>query len=181
LVSADVELCRYCTRRALPFDSALSAFRYAAPIDQAVQRLKYSADFLAARWLGDAMAAAARSRAPALPDLLLPVPLHRGRLLRRGYNQAQELARVIGRELGIANRPRLARRVRATADQIGQSAHDRRRNLRGAFAVDAAVRGKRVALIDDVMTTGSTLAELARACRAAGAIEVQAWTVARVE
>jgi ComF family protein len=181
LPSETMTLCRPCQRRAPPFEAAIAAFRYAAPVDQAIQGLKYHADFLAARWLGEALAEAVVARSMSPADLLLPVPLHHGRLRQRGYNQSLELARHTGRQLQIELRPLAARRLRATEDQIGKTAHERRRNLRGAFAVDRTVQARHVALIDDVMTTGSTLAELARACRRAGAASVQVWVVARVE
>ena len=181
VVSPDIALCRYCARRAPPFDAAIAAFRYAAPVDRAIQGLKYNADFLAAHWLAESIVSAVRSRQRVLPELLVPVPLHRSRIRRRGYNQAQELAKLVGRELGLGVKPRLAQRLRATEDQIGKSAAERRSNLRGAFAVHESIQGRRIALIDDVMTTGSTLAELARACRKAGAVTVEAWVVARVE
>lgn len=181
VASTDIELCRYCTRREPAFDAALAAFRYEAPIDRAVQGLKYNADFLAARWLGESLADSVRHSQRPLPDLLIPVPLHAGRLRRRGYNQAQELGRVVGRSLRIPLKGELARRQRATDDQIGKTSHERRRNVRGAFAIDNAVQGKRIALLDDVMTTGSTLGELARACRQAGAAHIECWVIARVE
>lgn len=179
--SIEIEHCRYCARRRPAFDAAIAAFRYEAPVDRAIQGLKYNADFLAARWLGEALATAVRDSDAARPELLIPVPLHAGRLRRRGYNQALELGRIVGRELGIALRPDLARRQRATDDQIGKTAHERRRNVRGAFAIGAGVRGRPIALLDDVMTTGSTLGELARTCRAAGATRVDCWVIARVE
>jgi ComF family protein len=179
--SSAVETCRYCARRPPLFDATIAAFRYAAPVDRSIQGLKYNADFLAARWLGDALTASVQDRGGAAPDLLLPVPLHSARLRQRGYNQAQELGRIVGRRLAIPLRPQFARRQRATEDQIGKTAHQRRRNVRGAFVIDRAIEGRRIALIDDVMTTGSTLGELARACRQAGAAEVQCWVIARVE
>lgn len=173
-------LCADCAERAPPYDSGWSAFRYARPIDKAVLHLKYHAGFRSARWLGQEMAQMLARREQALPELLLPVPLHPRRLRRRGYNQALELARSIGRCLELEVDARCARRVRATADQIGQSAAQRRRNVKNAFAVDPArVRGRHLALIDDVMTTGSTVAELARACRKAGAARIEVWTAAR--
>jgi ComF family protein len=181
LAAPEMALCAACIRKPPPFDAAIAAFRYAEPVDRAVQRLKYGADFLAARWLGEALADVAGTRRPSSPDLLIPMPLHSGRLRRRGYNQAQEIARTVAQRTGIALHPQLAHRIRATDDQIGKTAVQRRRNVRDAFAVDAAVCGHRLALIDDVMTTGSTLSELARVCRQAGAKSVEAWAVARAE
>lgn len=173
-------VCAACAQVPPPFDAGWSAFRYAAPIDQAVQGLKYRAGFRSGRWLGREMAQALAQRPQPLPELLLPVPLHPGRLRRRGYNQALELARTLGRTLSIEVDAGLARRLRATADQIGKTAAERRRNIKGAFAVDSGrLEGKHVALVDDVMTTGSTLAELARVCRKAGAARIEVWTAAR--
>lgn len=171
--------CPACQRQPRAFDAAFAAFLYAAPGRQALQGLKYGARFHEARWLAEGLADALRQRGLPLPQRLIPVPLHRGRLLRRGYNQAQELARPLGKALGIPVTPGLARRLRATPDQIGLSAAQRRRNLRGAFAVSTALAGLHVALLDDVMTTGATLEELARVCKAAGATRVEAWALAR--
>jgi ComF family protein len=173
--------CRRCARRPPPFALAHAAFRYAAPVDSAIHGVKYNADFLSARWLGEALAHSVAQRSAVLPELLIPVPLHAARLRRRGYNQAHELARVAAAMLGLPCPPGLARRIRATEDQIGKTAAQRRRNLRGAFTVMDAIAGCRVALVDDVMTTGSTLVELTRACRNAGARHIEVWCVARVE
>ncbi len=172
-------LCARCQQRPPPFDAAWAAFRFATPIRQSILGLKYHAGFMQARLLGEAMAAKLAQREAPLPELLLPVPLHAGRLRRRGYNQALELARVLAHRLDLDCDERAVRRLRATADQIGQSAAARRRNLHGVFAVLPRVAGRRVALVDDVMTTGSTLAELARSCRKAGAASVEAWVAAR--
>lgn len=172
--------CPACLDRPRAFDAAFAAFRYETPGAQGLLGLKYAARFAEARWLAQAMAEALRERSEPLPELILPVPLHRGRLFRRGYNQTVELARPLGRALGVRVEPRAARRLRATRDQIGLTAAERRRNLQGAFAVEAAtVRGRHLALLDDVMTTGATLEELARACQAAGAARVEAWALAR--
>lgn len=173
-------VCAVCAETPPPFDMGWSAFRYQVPIDKAVQGLKYHAGFRSAQWLGQEMGRALAQRALPLPQVLLPVPLHAGRLRGRGYNQALELARAIGGVLQVEVDARGAARLRATADQIGKSAAERRRNVKGAFAVAAGrYDGKHIALVDDVMTTGSTLAELARACRKAGAARIEVWTAAR--
>ena len=171
--------CPDCQRRPPPFDAAWAAFRYATPVRESVLGLKYHGGFLQARMLGEAMAIRLAAREAPLPDLLLPVPLHRSRLRRRGYNQALELTRVLARRLDLDCDADAVRRLRATADQIGQRAAARRRNLKGVFAVVSRVAGRRVVLVDDVMTTGSTLAELARVCRKAGAASVEVWVAAR--
>lgn len=171
--------CRACLKRPRAFDSAWSAFVHLPPVQRGIAGIKYQARFDQARLLGELMAEGLAARDEPLPALLVPVPLHRRRLYRRGYNQAVELARALHRRLGIAVDPAAAHCLRATSDQIGQRAVDRRRNLKGAFAFTRDLRGLHVALLDDVMTTGSTLEELARAARAAGAARIEAWALAR--
>jgi ComF family protein len=172
-------LCANCLRSGPAFDHAWAAFRLAPPIQGLIHQMKYAADLRAAHTLGCLAAARLGSRREPLPDLLIPVPLHHSRLRTRGYNQAVEIARAMQQVLAIRMSSRTARRSRATPDQIGQSAVQRRRNLKGAFAVRESVRGLKVALVDDVMTTGATLMELASVCRNAGAARVEAWAIAR--
>src|SRR5262249_21777320 len=117
---------------------------------------------------------------PPHPDALIPIPLHPQRLRERGYNQALELARPLAREFGIDLRPDALVRQRATQAQSELDAAQRRRNLRGAFAVAPGVEvPAHVALIDDVMTTGTTLREAARTLLHAGALRVDVWALAR--
>lgn len=149
------------------------------PARDSIHSLKYHAGFLQAHWLGTLMVKRLAMRAEPLPQLLIPVPLDRTRLMRRGYNQAQELARVMTQSLAITLAPHAAKRVRATPDQIGQTRAQRRKNLKGAFAVDDCVKGLHIALLDDVMTTGATLTELALAARNAGAAKIEVWAAAR--
>ena len=114
------------------------------------------------------------------PDLIVPVPLHRWRLMRRGFNQSAEIAKAIKRRSGLAIDSTAARRVLQTAAQVDQQdAAARKRNVRNAFLVDRCVKGLHIALLDDVMTTGATLETLAIAVKKAGAARVSAWAVAR--
>ncbi|MET3528436.1 ComF family protein [Phenylobacterium koreense] len=118
-------------------------------------------------------------------DALVPVPLHRSRLLGRRFNQAAEIARPLSRISGVAYLPDSLARVRSTGTQGGKSASGRRRNVAAAFAVPPArrrqVEGRNLLLIDDVMTTGATLEGCARALRTAGAARVDVAVVARVK
>jgi ComF family protein len=172
--------CGECLRDAPPQDASWVAFRYAAPIAEAIVELKFHGRLAPAHLLGSLMAERLALRPDPLPEVLVPVPLAPGRLRRRGYNQALELGRPLARRLSLRLLPAAARRVRATLEQTRLDAAERRRNVRGAFAVEAAlVRGRHVALLDDVVTTGATITELARAARAAGACRIEAWAVAR--
>lgn len=171
-------LCPRCLRRPPPQRYAFAALRYAPPVDRLVGSLKFGRRLAHARLLG-ALAAAALETAP-LPPLtaLVPVPLHRSRLRRRGFDQALELAREIGRRRGVPVWDGV-RRVRATPAQSELSAAARRRNLRGAFALRAAPPAGTLAVVDDVMTTGATVEALARALLAGGAEAVVVLVAAR--
>jgi ComF family protein len=120
-----------------------------------------------------------KQQSAPLPDLILPVPLHRQRLRVRGFNQSLEIARPIGRHFGIPVTSRLCRRVRATPAQTGLDRKTRRKNLRQAFQLNGGVQGQAIALLDDVVTTGSTVTELARLLKRSGASRVDVWAVAR--
>lgn len=170
--------CGRCLRSPPPFAAAWVPFLYGHPLDLLETRFKFGADLAAGRALSGLLQAAPPPS--ELPLALVPVPLHRGRLRERGYNQALELARPLARTLGVALGTGLLRRTRATPPQTGLDAATRRRNLRGAFALaPGAVIPEHVALFDDVMTTGATLAEAARALRRAGAQRVDVWALAR--
>lgn len=179
-LETDSPLCGECLQREPPFATAWAPFRYGHPLDLLETRFKFGRDLAAGRVLGELMIERARCDVPALPDVLIPVPLHRARLRQRGYNQALELARPLASALGIALRPDLLLRPKATPPQTGLDASARRRNLRGAFtlAADAALPAH-VALLDDVMTTGATLREAAQLLTRAGVARVDVWALAR--
>ncbi|HQV48604.1 MAG TPA: ComF family protein [Dokdonella sp.] len=174
------ELCGECLRREPPFASAWAPFCYAHPLDLLEARFKFQRDLAAGRLLASLMVDAASRFLPPLPAALLCVPLHESRLRERGYNQALELAKPLARALHLPLHPHALRRIRSTQAQSGLDARARRRNLRGAFEVDPAqTLPTHVALLDDVMTTGSTLRECARVLRKAGVQRVDVWALAR--
>lgn len=173
------EAARVRRRRAPALDGACASFVYAAPIDRLVPRFKFHRDFAAGALLAQLMAESAADW--PRPDAVIPVPLHRARLRHRGYDQALELARPLARALELPLRDDLLQRLRRTAPQSELSAADRRRNLRGAFAVRAgAALPAHVVLVDDVMTTGATLRAAAEVLKRAGVARVDAWVCARV-
>jgi ComF family protein len=184
-LAAPAPLCGECLQREPAFAAAYVPYIYAAPLDLLVGKLKFGHSLAAGRVLADLWIDALRSDAPQRPDVLAPIPLHPARLRERGYNQALELARPLARALGSDLAPDLLQRTRATPAQANLDAAARRRNLRGAFAVNenaaAGLDRERasVALVDDVMTTGATLRECARALRRAGFTRVSVWAFAR--
>jgi ComF family protein len=175
---APAALCGECQRHAPPWQAAWAPFRYGWPLDRLESRFKFGGDLAAGRTL----AALWRREAPPepLPELLLPVPLHRRRLRQRGYNQALELAKPLARHFGLPLCRDVLLRTRVTAAQTELDALARRRNVRGAFAVRAgSALPAHVAILDDVMTTGATLAECARVLQRAGVARVDVWALAR--
>ena len=171
--------CGRCLRREPPFASAWAPFRYAAPLDLLVQRLKFSADLAAGRVLSELWQTHLPPPDRVQADALLAVPLARARLAERGFNQALELARPLASQLRLPLHRGLLQRVRATDPQSGLTRTDRRRNVRGAFRADPRLRGQRLIVVDDVMTTGETLAAVSRALRRVGAARVEVWALAR--
>jgi ComF family protein len=163
-------------------DRVIAALEFQGTARALVHGLKFRGQLPLARTLGAELAGAVRARGPVSAELIVPVPLHRRRLRERGFNQSSELARVVGAELGLpVSSPGVVVRQRRTVPQTElEGAGARQRNVSGAFRVDPeAVAGRRVALLDDVMTTGATAYELARAVRAAGTVGVEVWVCCR--
>jgi ComF family protein len=161
------------------FDRSIVPFAYAYPLDHLIRGLKYSGRLSYGRVCGTLFAQIRGASGLPLPELLIPVPLGERRYRMRGYNQAHEIARAISRVLAMPVRMDLVQRVRETSEQAGLKRKERRRNARGAFAVSKELRARRVAIVDDVVTTGSTVNEIARVLRRAGAEHVEVWAIAR--
>jgi ComF family protein len=155
----------------------VAAFEYRFPVDRLVQRFKFGGDLAIGRWL--ALQLAQRAASEPRPDLLVPTPLASARLRSRGFNQALEIARVVARRHRLCLEARALARIRDTPPQHLLSRAARRRNLRGAFRCDTPVEGLRVAIVDDVVTTGATADALAGLLLRHGAREVAVWAVAR--
>ena len=166
--------------RVAPFALAVCPWLYAWPVDQAIQSLKFRGERAWARVFGALLARErARDARTSWPDLVVPVPLHTGRLIERGYNQAADLARFAARALPLRCAPGALRRSRATHEQSALPAAQRSRNVAGAFEASSRLDGLRVALVDDVLTTGSTVRAAGAALAAAGASGLELWVVAR--
>lgn len=180
LPGADPVACGRCLRQPPPFDAVASAFWYEFPIRELIHRYKFQRDMAAGGVLAALWAGRIAPPPRCSPDYLVPVPLHGWRLLRRGFNQAHDLARLIGRATGVPLLPHGLQRSRRTPQQAGLGAAQRRRNLHGAFRWRGrALQGEKLALVDDVMTTGATLRECASTLKRAGAGRVEAWVLAR--
>jgi ComF family protein len=172
-------LCGACQQRAPAFDAATALLHYRPPADYLVQRFKFAGELALAPLLAGLLAIKIAARHSSLPGQLIPVPLHASRLRERGFNQATELARVLGRRLDLCVDHRLCQRVRRTEPQSTLPIKQRHANLRNAFTVNGRLASTHVAIVDDVMTSGHTSGELARILKQAGARRVEVWVIAR--
>jgi len=177
------EACGACLLDPPPFEHTVCAADYGFPWDALIAAFKFRGRPELAAVLAERLHAAVRSTAAPLPQWVLPVPLAPARLAERGYNQAWELARRLARALGVAADAHLLWRPADSLHQADLGRADRQRSLRGAFMVDprrrGEIAGRRVALVDDVMTTGATAREAATALLRGGAAAVDVWVVAR--
>jgi ComF family protein len=171
--------CGECASMPPAFDWARAGGVYAGPLREAVQRLKFARKPALARPLATLVLEQWAERLPSV-DAVVPVPLARARERERGFNQAGLLAERLAGRLGCRVQARWLARARDTRPQTDLDATERRANVRGAFVASSAVAGRRLVLVDDVLTTGATVGECARVLRAAGAVGVGVLTVARV-
>jgi ComF family protein len=167
--------CGDCLEHPPRYDAVTAAHPYAFPIDALVHAFKYAGNLSLAPLLASNLVAAAHARV----DAIVPMPLAKARLRERGFNQAHELARHIGSALEIPVLAAACRKVAETAPQAALPWSERAKNVRGAFVCDSSVAGKRIAVVDDVMTTGATLNEISRNLKQAGASCVYGWVLAR--
>jgi ComF family protein len=171
-------LCGQCLKHPPPTDFSHCHWQYRSPMDRLIHALKFRSELSMARTLG-------RLMLPELelldrPEMLIPVPLHPARLRHRGYNQAIELYREASGSLAIPMARHHVVRTRATRPQVELDAKERRRNLRSVFLVRDSLPAH-VAILDDVITTGATVNELALTLKRAGVEKVSVWAVARAE
>ena len=173
---ADV-LCGACQVRPPVFDRARSPYRYAFPVDAALKKLKFGHQLIFATVFAELVSPVV-AMAFEDCDVIVPVPLHRGRQFMRGFNQAHEIGREVGRRCGLAVATSVVR-TRATRSQSGLTARARHTNIRGAFRLKGGVPGRHPLIVDDVISTGATCNQLARVLLDGGAETVSVLTVAR--
>jgi len=173
-------LCGHCLARPPPYARCLAPFEYAFPVDGLVQALKYRGQLAVGRVLGSLLGSSVLERGlHQKVDVVVPVPLHPLRHAARSFNQSAEIGRWAARRAGLKFLDGAVARRRDTRPQVGLGPAERHVNLDGAFTCANILRGLRVAVVDDVVTTGSTVGEIAGVLLVAGAISVDVWCVAR--
>jgi len=174
------EICGRCIQDTPQFTRTVCPLQYQFPADRLVQSFKFKRQLAAGRVLGQLMCEWVINQGCERPDMLIPVPLHWLRMITRGFNQAFELGAYAGKVLDVPLLTTALRRHRNTQAQSGLSRKQRHKNVRGAFYWHGPLQpGRHVALIDDVMTTGTTVTECARVLKKAGAKRVDVWVAAR--
>lgn len=180
LPAATGQHCGRCLSHPPHYDHTIAALAYGDPLDQAVQAFKYRPALGLSRFLSGLLdEAVSAATAGNQIDLIIPLPLAPARLTERGFNQALELARPLAARRRIRLEARAVRRIRNTPPQVQLPWKERARNIQGAFVCGLPLTGLRVAVVDDVMTTGASLDEMARVLKGAGAAHVTNWVVAR--
>ena len=176
LASPRGAVCGRCLTQAPHYDATIAALAYEFPADVLVQALKFHGQLALAPLLAELLSKCISNKNV---DCIIPVPLSTGRLRERGYNQALEIARGVAAGTGVRLAPELCERARDTPAQMDLPLAERARNVRGAFHCPRLIAGSKVAVLDDVMTTGATLEEIAGTLKRAGALRVENWVVAR--
>ncbi len=173
--------CGQCLKNPPPFDRMLSLFIYKRPITHMINQLKFHSKLVQSKLLGELLAEKITQyyKQENLPELIIPVPLHKKRLIQRGFNQSTELAKPISRALNIPIDKHACVRSKHTQAQSSLHAKLRKQNTKGAFAMNKTINATHIAIIDDVVTTGSTISELSKTLRQQGAKLIDIWCCAR--
>ena len=175
-------ICGCCLRKKPAFDRTIAPFHYQTPIDNFITTLKFGNKLIYAKILGELMISKLTCHYQELhlwPEIIIPVPLHHKRLCERGFNQSLEITRPISKKLKIPIDFKSCYRTENTKAQTQISCKERQKNLINAFAVKRDFHAKHIAIIDDVMTTGSTMGELSKILRQHGVQIIDIWCCAR--
>ena len=175
-------VCGHCLKTSACVDYTLCLYHYKAPLDYLIATLKYKQQLSYAAILGELLLGRLQQQEiENLPDCIIPVPLHKNRLVKRGFNQSLEIARSVSKKLNIPIDVKSVRRKRQTLAQTDLNASQRKKNVRGCFEIQSKkpVDYRHVVIVDDVVTTGSTINELAEQLKRSGVQKVGVWSIAR--
>ena len=176
-----VLICGKCQKSPPHYTTSIIPYIYSSPIKQLISQLKFHGNLTYSPLLAHSFIGALRRRTSNLPECIIPVPLHKARLRERGFNQALELSQIVGKQLKIPTNYSLCQRNKSTPFQSGLSAKQRKLNLKNAFSITKAHQYKHVAIFDDVVTTGTTVNELALSLKNSGVEFVEVWAIARTQ
>ncbi|NVK22190.1 MAG: ComF family protein [Kangiellaceae bacterium] len=173
-------LCGSCLKKPPDYQRLIAAFDYHSPIDEAMSQMKFNRQLHLIKSLSYCLSQSVimAYKEEQLPQLILPIPLHRKRLQERGFNQSLLIAQQLQHRIGINIDAHSLTRIKNTPHQIGLKAVERRRNLKGAFQILDSLP-KHIALVDDVVTTGSTINEASKLCKKHGVERVDIWCLAK--
>jgi len=174
-------VCGKCQRKPPKLNSVLTAYRYGYPVDRIIKKYKYKQDLSIARPLINALICRINNESSALPQAIVPVPLHYLRHYLKGFNQALEIAKIVGNAFNISVDAHSLQRKRATAPQYRLTPQQRKNNLAGAFRIKKPVSYRSIAIVDDIITTGATGNEIAKLYRQAGVKHIELWALARAD
>ena len=173
-------ICGQCLKSPPKIDYSVSVYHYETPVDYLVSQLKFGKRLSYAAILGFLLKKQLLKKDQQdLPDIILPVPLHTGRLIKRGFNQSLEIAKVVSKELGIPIDYKFVSKSKATQAQSELNLSQRKSNIKGCFKVEKVSTYQHIVIIDDVVTTGATSNELATVLKKAGVKKVGIWSIAR--
>jgi len=173
------KVCGSCLGTKPFYQKSIIPLEYVFPTTKLIKQLKYNEKLLFSEILSKILLDKVRQENQALPELIIPVPLHPFRLINRGFNQSALIAKPISNELNIPIDQKSCRRIINTLQQTGFNKNQRKKNIRNAFSVSSSFSAKHVAILDDVVTTGSTVNELAKILQLAGAETIEVWACAR--
>jgi ComF family protein len=176
-ISHESSLCGHCLKTTPPFNQTYALFSYEPPIAQFILQLKLNHQLCYAQLFGEWMADFLKDKPK--PQMIIPVPLHPQRIRERGYNQSLEIARPIAKNLRIPIELWACRRVRPTKAQAELPETERKSNVKNAFIVETSFQANHVAILDDVVTTGNTVSELARLLKKQSIKRVDIWCIAK--
>ncbi len=172
-------MCGSCLHTTPFYQKSIIPLEYVFPTTELIKQLKYNDKLLLSEVLSRIVLNMVKQENGHLPEVIIPVPIHPLRLMKRGFNQSALIAKTISKELNIPIDLKSCHRIRNTLQQTGFNKKQRRKNIRNAFSVNGNFSAKHVAILDDVVTTGSTVNEMARVLQKAGAETIEVWACAR--
>lgn len=180
-IGNEIIYCGQCTKQKPSFNRTTALFHYELPIDYFITQLKFQHKLIYAKLIGNLLLPIIKDhyKNDQLPELIVPVPLHKKRLRERGFNQSLEIARILGKGLKIPINTRNCIRYIATPPQSSLPAKQRKKNIRNAFLLVKPIHEKFIVIVDDVITTANTVEELAKTLKKGGAKRVDVWCCAR--